>query len=173
MDHNEINQLIASRRLHSGNDDDTYYNEYLYGFACKNYTDPHVLFKLAIYGYYMKKYKWTQEQANWFIETQKENSVSWTDGSQTYYYDWGKGKNKLTEDYLHTPNLDHIMPASLGNRPDNRPENFRIRCRRLNENRGNTNSNKERRATIIDMFNDIDDPKEQRDLIKYLTKQLT
>lgn len=171
--HQQINQQILTRVLHRGNDDDTYYNETLYGFACDHLKDPHLLFKLAIYGYYKGKYKWTQEQADWFIETQKENSVSWTDGAVEYYYDWGKGKNKVTEDYLHTPNLDHIMPASLGERPDNRPENFRIRCRRLNENRGNTNSNKERRATIIDMFNDIDDPKEQRDLIKYLTKQLT
>jgi hypothetical protein len=168
MDHTEINNLVKSRRLYSGNDDDTYYNETLYGVACQNYTDPYLLFKLAIYGYYKSKYKWTQEQADWFIETQKENSVSWTDGAAEYYYDWGKGKNKVTEDYFHVPHLDHIIPSSLGERPDDRPENFRIRCRRLNENRGNTNSNKERRATIIDMFSDIDDKKEQQALLKYL-----
>lgn len=171
MVHTEINQQIQDRRLHSGNDDDTYYNETLYGFACDNFTDTHLLFKLAIYGYYMKKYKWTKAEADWFIETQKENSVSWTDGVQTYYYDWGKGKNKITDDYLHYPNLDHIDPHSLSK--NNKPENFRIRCRRLNENRGNTNSNKERRATIIDMFLDMNDVEEQKSLLKYLSKQLT
>jgi len=61
--------------------------------------------------------------------------------------------------------LDHIDPHSLSK--DNRPENFRIRCRRLNENRGNTNSDKERRATIIDMFNDMD-LSSQIDILKYL-----
>jgi hypothetical protein len=171
MVHSEINQQIQSRRLHSGNDDDTYYNEPLYGYACENFADPYVLFKLAIYGYYMKKYKWTQEQADWFIETQKENSVSWSDGVQTYHYDWARGKNIVTKDYLHTPNLDHIIPKSLGG--TDAPENMRIRCRRVNENRGNTNSNKERRATIIDMFNDIDDINEKISLLEYLSKQLT
>lgn len=171
MIHDEINQTITNRKLFSGNDDDTYYNETLYGFACDNFTDPYLLFKLAIYGYYMKKYKWTQEQADWFIETQKENSMSWTDGIQTYYYDWARGKNIVTKDYLHAPNLDHIIPKSLSG--TDAPENMRIRCRRVNENRGNTNSNKERRATVIDMFNDIDDINEKRSLLEYLSKHLT
>jgi len=171
MIHAEINQNIQARRLHTGNDDDTYYNESLYGYACTNFTDSYLLFKLAIYGYYMKKYKWTKDQADWFIETQKENSVSWSDGVHTYYYDWARGKNIVTKDYLHVPNLDHIIPKSLGG--TDAPENMRIRCRRVNENRGNTNSNKERRATIIDMFNDIDDKEEQRSLLNYLSKQLT
>ena len=173
MVHTEINQKIQDRRLHTGNDDDTYYNEHLYGFACDNFTYPYVLFKIAIYGYYQKHYKWTNDETEWFIETQRENSVSWSDGSQTYYYDWGRGKNIITKDYLHVPNLDHIIPASIGERTDNRPQNFRIRCRRLNENRGNTNSNKERRATIIDMFNDIDDTNEKQSLLNYLSNLLT
>lgn len=173
MTHDEINQSINDRKLFSGNDDDTYYTETLYGFACDNFTDPCLLFKLSIYGYYKGKYKWTQEEADWFINNHKENSVSWTDGVQTYIYDWGKGKNKITKDYLHTPNLDHIIPASIGDRPDNSPQNFRIRCRRVNENRGNTHTNKERRATIIDMFSDIDDRKEQENLLNYLKTLLT
>jgi hypothetical protein len=53
--------------------------------------------------------------------------------------------------------------------PDNRPENFRIRCRRLNENKGNTNTDSERRATIIDMFSDMQ-INEQQDLLKYLER---
>jgi hypothetical protein len=169
MNHNDINHLIKNRKLFSGNEDDTYYNEFLYGVATKNFTDPYVLFKIAIYGYYKGKYKWTQEQADWFIETQKENSVCWTDGIQEYYYDWGRSKNQVTKDYLHIPNLDHVIPKSLGGTDD--PENMRIRCRRVNENKGNTNSDKERRATIIDMFNDMG-IKNKKLLLKYLKENL-
>jgi hypothetical protein len=163
VNHNDINQSIKDRELFTGDEEPTYYN--LYDYAVDNYEDPYLLFKLAIKGYYQKLYKWTDEETDKFIEENKEVSVKWTDGVQEYYYDWGKGKNKVTEDYLHVPNLDHIDPHSLSK--DNRPENFRIRCRRLNENRGNTNSDKERRATIIDMFNDMDSAN-QEDILKYL-----
>jgi hypothetical protein len=167
MKHNEINQLILDRELFSGQEEGTYFNQELYNFFCDNYYDPHLLFKIKIKGYYQKLYKWTDVETDKFIEDHKEESVKWTDGIQEYYYDWGKGKNQVTENYLHFPNLDHIIPASIGEVPDNRPENFRIRCRRLNENRGNTHTDKERRATIIDMFNDMGDA-EQQDLLKYL-----
>jgi hypothetical protein len=136
---------------------------------CNNYHDPHLLFKIAIYGYYSKLYKWSKDETDKFIEDHKEESIKWSDGVREYYYDWGKGNNKVTENYFHVPNLDHIDPYSLSK--DNRPENFRIRCRRLNENRGNTNSDKERRATIIDMFNDMD-AAEKQNLLEYLTNQL-
>jgi hypothetical protein len=52
--------------------------------------------------------------------------------------------------------LDHIIPASIGEKPDNRPENFRIRCKRLNESRGNIHTDKERWAVAADQFNDMD-----------------
>jgi hypothetical protein len=165
MTHNEINQDIIDRELFTGDEESTYYT--LYNYAVDNYKDPHLLFKLAIYGYYAKLYKWTQDQADAFIEKHKEESIKWTDGVQEYFYDWGKGKNKVTDDPMHFPNLDHIDPHSLSK--NNHPDNFRIRCKRLNENRGNTNSDKERRATIIDMFNDMDSDTQQ-DLIKYLQK---
>jgi hypothetical protein len=165
MTHNKINQAIIDRELFTGDEESTYYH--LYNFVVDNYDDPYILFKVAIKGYYQKLYKWSDAETDKFIEDHKESSVKWTDGNQEYYYDWGKGKNKVTNDYLHFPNLDHIDPHSLSK--DNRPENFRIRCRRLNENRGNTNSDKERRATIIDMFNDMDSDTQQ-DLIKYLQK---
>lgn len=165
MTHDEINQAILSRELFTGDEESTYYN--LYDYAVDNYEDPHLLFKIAIYGYYAKVYKWSKVEADQFIETHKEQSVKWTDGIQEYYYDWGKGKNKVTDDYLHFPNLDHVDPHSLSK--NNNPANFRIRCRRLNENRGNTNTDKERRATIIDLFNDMD-PSLQQDLIQYLIK---
>ena len=167
MKHNVINQSILNRELFSGQEEGTYFNQELYNFFCDNYEDPHLLFKIKIKGYYQKLYKWTDVGTEQFIEDHKDKSVKWTDGVQEYYYDWGKGKNQVTEDYLHFPNLDHIIPASIGEVADDRPENFRIRCRRLNENRGNTNTDSERRATIIDMFNDMD-AVEQQDLLKYL-----
>jgi hypothetical protein len=163
MTHTEINQAILDRELFTGDEESTYYN--LYNYAVDNYEDPHLLFKISVYGYYAKVYKWTTLEADQFIEEHKDNSIKWTDGIQEYYYDWGKGKNKITEDYLHVPNLDHIDPHSLSK--NNKPINFRIRCRRLNENKGNTNSDKERRATIIDLFNDMDTTN-QEDLVKYL-----
>lgn len=163
MTHTEINQAILDRELFTGDEESTYYN--LYNYAVDNYEDPHLLFKISVYGYYAKVYKWTTLEADQFIEEHKDNSIKWTDGIQEYYYDWGKGKNKVTEDYLHVPNLDHIDPHSLSK--NNKPNNFRIRCRRLNENKGNTNSDKERRATIIDLFDDMD-ATNQEDLIKYL-----
>jgi hypothetical protein len=167
MSHSEINKAILNRELFSGQEEGTYFNQELYNFFCDNYYDPYLLFKIKIKGYYQKLYKWTDAETDKFIEDHKEKSIKWTDGIQEYYYDWGKGKNQVTENYLHFPNLDHIIPASIGEVPDNRPENFRIRCRRLNENRGNTNTDKERRATIIDMFNDMGGA-EQQDLLKYL-----
>ena len=163
MTHNEINQTIFDRELFTGDEESTYYN--LYDFAVDNYEDPYLLFKIAIYGYYSRIYKWTKEEADKFIEDQKEYSIKWTDGIQDYYYDWGKGKNKMTDHVLHTPHLDHIIPKSLGG--TDKPDNMRIRCRRLNENRGNTNTDEERRATIIDMFDDME-YESQQDLLSYL-----
>jgi hypothetical protein len=165
MTHNEINQAIIDRELFSGDEEGTYYH--LYNFVVDNYDDPCVLFKVAIKGYYQKLYKWTDAQTDDFIEKHKADSIKWTDGVQEYYYDWGKGRNKITEDPMHFPNLDHIDPHSLSK--NNNPDNFRIRCKRLNENKGNTNSDNERRATIIDLFNDMDQLAQQ-DLINYLQK---
>lgn len=167
MKHNQINQAIINRTIFTGREESTYYTGDLYDYACDNYNDPHLLFKLAVYGYYAKEYKWSKEQADSFIEKHKNDSVKWTDGNNEYYYDWGKGKNKVTEDYFHIPNLDHINPKSLSK--DNSPDNFRIRCRRLNENKGNTNTDLERRATIIDMFKDMS-REEQYLLLEYLEK---
>ena len=167
MSHNDINKAILNKELFSGQEEGTYFNQELYNYFCDNYDDPYLLFKIKIKGYYQKLYKWSDAETDKFIEDHKHNSVKWTDGVQEYYYDWGKGKNQVTDDYLHFPNLDHIIPASIGETPDNRPVNFRIRCRRLNENRGNTNSDSERRATIIDMYTDMDE-QEQQDLLKYL-----
>lgn len=166
MTRDEINKAITNREIHSGNDEWTYYNQHLYDFACDNYDDPHLLFKIAIYGYYQPKYGWTKQQADFFIDKHKEDSVKWSDGEVEYYYDWGKGKNKITNHDLHWPNLDHIIPKSLGGTND--PENMRIRCCRLNGNRGNNNSDHEIRATIVDMFSDLSSVESKQNLINYL-----
>ena len=112
MNHVNINKAIINRSLFTGREEGTYFTGDLYDYVCDNYEDPFILFKLAIYGYYAKEYKWTKEQADQFIEDHKENSIKWTDGVNEYYYDWGKGKNLITSDYLHVPNLDHIIPKS-------------------------------------------------------------
>lgn len=161
--HDGINNAIRGRCLHTSPDDGTYYTQELYDFAVDNIDDPDLLFKIKIKGFYARKYKWTQEQADWFIGTHLADSRSHTDGEREYLYDWGAGHNKVTEDMMHEPNLDHIDPRSL--RGSNDPSNFRIRCARLNENRGNTVSDNERRATIIDMFNDMSAPARESLLI--------
>ena len=71
---------------------------------------------------------------------------------------------------MHEPHLDHIDPRSLSK--NNNPENFRIRCARLNENKGNMVSDNERRATIIDMFKDMS-LEAQQSLLEHLNKILS
>jgi hypothetical protein len=93
--HKAINDKIRIRLLHTGNDTDTYYTESLYGFACQHYNDPHVLFKLKIKGYYQKLYKWSDDETEWFIENNLEESVKWSDGTQDYYIDQAERFNAL------------------------------------------------------------------------------
>lgn len=163
--HDEINDRIRNHPLHTGYDELTYFAQWIYDFAVDHHEDPLVLFKVKVYGYYAPKYKWTREQADWFIEQNAKEASGHSDGEREYLYDWGRGHNKVTTHMMHEPNLDHIDPRSLSN--NNRPENFRIRCARLNENKGNMVSDRERRATIIDMFLDMDHL-ERQSLLKYL-----
>lgn len=163
--HDEINERIRARSLHKGSDEGTYFNQKYYEFAVINYQDPLMLFKLKVYGYYAKKYKWTDEQAKWFIDNNAKDAVSHSDGAREYLYDWGRGHNKVTDHAMHVPHLDHIDPKSVSN--NNNPENFRIRCARLNENKGNMIEDGERRATIIDMFLDMSES-ERKSLLEYL-----
>lgn len=163
--HSKINDKIKNRSLHSGNNESTYYSQELFDFAVDHYDDPLVLFKIKIYGYYQKKYKWTKEEADWFIENNKHEAYSHSDGEQEYWYDWGVGHNKITEHMMHVPHLDHIDPRSKSR--DDRPQNFRIRCQRLNENKGNMTEDTERRAVVIDTINDMDE-EARKSLILYL-----
>lgn len=164
-DHNQINSLIANRNLFPGYDEFTYYTQDLYDYVCDNQNDPLILFKLKVYGYYAKKYKWTKKQAEQFIKNNSADAVKHTDGTQDYFYDWGKGKNQVTDHPMHEPNLDHINPKSLSR--DNNPDNFRIRCARLNENKGNMNTDTERRATVLDILKDMNNDERQK-LVEYI-----
>jgi len=150
-----INSKILGRRLATQFDENTYYTQQLYNFWVDNEHDPDVLFKIKVYGYYKQNYKWSQEQADKFIQDNLESSRSWEINDTEYFYDWGAGINKITWDKMHEPNLDHIVPKEQGG--EDTPENMRIRCRRLNENKGNTNSDIERVASIVDLAEDIED----------------
>jgi hypothetical protein len=163
--HEQINDAIRNRVLHTAPEDNTYYNQDLYDYAVDNLADPDLLYRIKILGFYRNKYKWTRAQAEWFIDHNIAESRSHSDGEREYLYDWGAGLNKVTADMMHEPNLDHIDPRSLSRNND--PSNFRIRCARLNENKGNMVSDLERRATIIDMFRDMA-PTAQRSLLEYL-----
>lgn len=150
--HAEINTRIQQRALSPGKDEETYSN--MYDFVCENSADPHILFKLSIYSYYMRKYRWTQQEADQFISDHLDNSIKWSEGENEYFYDWGRGCNKVTDSWMHRPNLDHIIPREQGG--SDKPDNMRIRCRRLNINKSNTNSDRERMATIVDHVNDLE-----------------
>jgi len=175
MTHEEINKAILNRELFSGQEEGTYFNQELYNYFCDNYDDPYLLFKLEIYGYYRPKYKWTKEQADWFIENNLQESSKWSpDGINEYYYDWGRGKNLITDDILHFPHLDHIISQDEAKelgwtqaQIDN-PTNMRIRCSRLNTSKSNIKSNLERWAVIVDQFNDLD-ISTQNEILVYLT----
>ena len=153
----DVNSQIASRKLFTGFCERTYYTQELYDFWVDNYADPDILFKIKIRGKYQKKYKWTDAQTEQWLADHLEESRGFDVNGTWYAYDWGSGENKIRPmNKMHEPNLDHIIPREQGGTDD--PENLRIRCRRLNENKGNTNSDQERYATIIDMIDDIEDP---------------
>lgn len=162
-----INEQIKNRKLVTGFDESTYYNQDLFNFVVDNITDPNVLFKIKIYGYYKSKYKWTQEQCDYFID----NNITEAQGHDVsgiwFEYDWGSGDNSITNNKMHKPNLDHIIPKEQGGKDV--PENMRIRVARLNESKGNTNSDIERWAIILDMWNDIEDKEHYLPLLKRLT----
>lgn len=164
-----INENIQSRKPYTGFDDSTYYTQDLFNFVVDNFNDPDVLFKLKILGMYRKKYKWTEQQAWDFINANLEESRGHDVDGTWYSYDWGSGENSITKDKMHEPNLDHIIPREQGG--EDIPENMRIRCRRLNENKGNTNTDQERWATVIDMLNDIEDKEYYGSLLKKLAEK--
>jgi hypothetical protein len=165
-----FNELIANRKLYTGFDESTYYTQDLFRFTVRNFTDPDVLFKVKILGKYKKDYKWTEEQAWEFIEKHLEDSKGYYVGDDFYAYDWGAGNNKIKPiDKMHEPNLDHIEVRSGGGSND--PSNFRLRSRRLNENKNNTSTDAERIATIKDHLGDIEDVNLIKELLLELNKE--
>ena len=169
--------MIEERELFPGQEDGTYFTQSLYDYAADNSTDPNILFKIKIKGYYQKLYKWTDEETNQFIKNNLDESIKWTDGIHEYCYDWGYGKNLITDHSFHFPNLDHIVPKSLADtlgwttEQINHYSNFRIRCAKLNESKGNINSDQERRMVILDNWNDMILENKQK-LLEVLAKSL-
>ena len=164
-----VNSQIANRILFTGFCERTYYTQELYDFWVDNYADPDVLFKVKIWGKYKMKYKWSDAQTDQWIKENLEESKGFDVNGIWHAYDWGSGRHKIKPmNKMHEPNLDHIIPSEQGG--DNNPGNLRIRCRRLNENKGNTNSDIERIATICDMIDDIEDTDSLQAVQEYINK---
>lgn len=167
----DINDQIKTRKLYTGFDESTYHRQDLFKMRVRNAKDPHILFKIKILGHYKGIYKWTDEQCQEFIDNNIHESEGHEVNGIWYAYDWGTGYNSVTKNKMHEPNLDHIIPRERGG--SNEPSNMRIRCRRLNENKGNTSTDQERFATIVDMFNDMEDIEEKRKVLAILASKIT
>jgi len=166
----DINERIRARKLYTGFDESTYHRHDLFKMRVQQAKDPHLLFKIKIFGHYKNVYKWTDEECQQFIDNNIHESEGHTVNGVWYAYDWGTGYNNITRNKMHEPNLDHIIPKERGG--SNKPDNMRIRCRRLNENKGNTNTDQERFATIVDMFNDMEDQGMRRAVIELLKSKI-
>ena len=124
-----INESISTLEPYKGFDEGTYYTMSIFNEFCKTRD----LKRVAIFGYYKSKYRWTTTQAQ---EMYDKAPDGWTDGVSVYRkFDWGKGENKIKcgEDWeWHEPQLDHIVPRSRAramgwtNEQINHPSNFQV-----------------------------------------------
>ena len=124
-----INESIAGRSPCTSFEEGTYYNMGIFTKFCEDRDYKRV----AIFGYYKAKYKWTNAEAEAMYAKAPDG---WTDGTGVYRaYDWGRGENKIEkgEDWeWHDPQLDHIAPRSrtkaLGwtQKQINSPDNFQV-----------------------------------------------
>ena len=124
-----INESISTLEPYKGFDEGTYYTMSIFNEFCKTRD----LKRVAIFGYYKSKYRWTVAQAQ---EMYDKAPDGWTDGVGVYRkFDWGKGQNKIKcgEDWeWHEPQLDHIVPRSRAkvmgwtSEQINHPSNFQV-----------------------------------------------
>jgi hypothetical protein len=125
-----INESIAHREPCTSFEDNTYYTMDIFREFCKVRD----LKRVAIFGYYKNKYRWTDAEAE---EMYAKAPDSWTDGlGVVRLYDWGKGENQIKLDHAdeewHAPQLDHIVPKtrakSLGwtQAQIDHPSNFQV-----------------------------------------------
>jgi hypothetical protein len=127
--HVSINEAIDNREFYTSFDEGTYYTMGIFTEFC-NTRD---LKRVAIFGYYKSKYRWTDAEAE---EMYNKTPDGWTDGLGVYRkYDWGRGENKIekAEDWeWHDPQLDHIKPRSKAkaegwtDAETNHPRNFQV-----------------------------------------------
>jgi hypothetical protein len=117
-----INESIAKREPCTSFEDNTYYTMDIFREFCETRN----LKRVAIFGYYKNKYRWTDAEAE---EMYAKAPDGWTDGQGVYrLYDWGKGENRIplehVDDEWHQPQLDHIVPRSKGGADV--PSNFQV-----------------------------------------------
>lgn len=159
MTREEINDAIKNRKLCTYVDDSTYVNLSGYKFASEYQDDPDMLFMLKIMFVYAPKYKWNTEEAKQFIRDNLADSRGYYIGSDWYLYDWGMGENKVTNDWLHFPHLDHIDAKAKGG--TNKPENMRIVSHNINQCKNVITEDVERYAVIVDNFKALSDERKQ------------
>ena len=119
--HQQINESIKNLEPCTSFEDDTYYHISIF----KDFTKHRDLKRVAIFGYYKSKYRWTDAEAELMYQ---QTPDGWLDGLGVYrLYDWGRGENKIEkgEDWeWHDPQLDHIVPKSRGG--TDKPDNFQV-----------------------------------------------
>jgi hypothetical protein len=108
-EYQSINEQVSNRDFYTSFDESTYYTIDIFNKFCETRD----LKRVAIFGYYKSKYRWTDAEAE---EMYAKSPDGWTDGQGIYrLYDWGKGENQIKcgEDWdWHWPQLDHIVPKS-------------------------------------------------------------
>ena len=125
-----INESISTLEPYKGFDEGTYYTMSIFNEFCKTRD----LKRVAIFGYYKSKYRWTDDEAE---EMYAKSPDGWTDGLRVYRtFDWGRGENKIelkhADDEWHAPQLDHIVPKSRARAMGwteaqiNHPSNFQV-----------------------------------------------
>lgn len=173
----DINTQIANHLAYTGFLESTYHTKKLRDHWAQNSYDPHILFEVKVRGHYAPLLKWTPEETDEWINENREKSFSHWVGDQEYYFDWGTGENKVTEDRMHKPHLDHIIPKARYYElyPDgncDEPSNIRIVCARVNYNKGDSLEDSETVASMLDGLTLIKDKEKWFPVIEQRMKEL-